>query len=181
MARIAYHGTRVAHLHPADAVLNLPEGMHSHGPARLAAIESARSSFADAFERINAATGTGVGHRQVQELAAGAAADIDVFYDALAPAPCTDATPLIVSVDGKGVVIKPETLREDTAKAAAAKGGNAMRTTRAARRTFYRPSAKRRESAAQPKVGHGENSHTAKTLCARPLEQLVPVRCPDQQ
>ena len=42
VARIAYRGTGVADLHPADAVLNLPDGMHSHGLARLAAIESAR-------------------------------------------------------------------------------------------------------------------------------------------
>jgi hypothetical protein len=109
-------------------VLNLPDGMHSHGLARLAAIESARGSFADACERINAVTGSGIGHRQVQELAVSAAADIDAFYDTLVPAPCTDATPLILSVDGKGVAIRPEALREDTAKAAAAKGGNAMKT-----------------------------------------------------
>lgn len=128
VVRIAYRGTRVADLHPADAVLNLPDGMHSHGLARLAAIESSRGSFADACERINAVTGSGVGHRQVQELAVSAAADIDAFYDALVPAPCTDTTPLILSVDGKGVVIRPEALREDTARAAAAKGGNAMKT-----------------------------------------------------
>ncbi|MFD0502106.1 ISKra4 family transposase [Streptomyces chiangmaiensis] len=128
VVRIAYRGTGVADLHPADAVLNLPDGMHSHGLARLAAIESARGSFADACERINAHTGSGIGHRQVQELAIGAAVDIDAFYDALVPAPCTDTTPLILSVDGKGVVIRPEALREDTAKAAAAKSGNAMKT-----------------------------------------------------
>ncbi|WP_435835085.1 ISKra4 family transposase [Streptomyces antibioticus] len=128
VTRIAYRGTGVADLHPADAVLNLPDGMHSHGLAKLAAIESSRGSFADACERINAHTGSGVGHRQVQELAVGAAVDIDAFYDALVPAPCTDTTPLILSVDGKGVVIRPEALREDTAKAAAAKGGNAMKT-----------------------------------------------------
>ncbi|WP_435851555.1 ISKra4 family transposase [Streptomyces mirabilis] len=128
VVRIAYRGTGVADLHPADAVLNLPDAMHSHGLARLAAIESARGSFADACERINAVTGSGIGHRQVQELAVSAAADIDAFYDALVPAPCTDTTPLILSVDGKGVVIRPEALREDTAKAAAAKGGNVMKT-----------------------------------------------------
>ena len=82
VARIAYRGTGVADLHPADAVLNLPDGMHSHGLARLAAFESARGSFADACERINAVTGSGIGHRQVQELAVGAAADIDALYDA---------------------------------------------------------------------------------------------------
>ncbi|MET8538718.1 hypothetical protein ABZV67_45500 [Streptomyces sp. NPDC005065] len=57
-----------------------------------------------------------------------AAADIDAFYQALVPEPCTDATLLVLSTDGKGVVIRPEALREATAKAAAAKSGNKMAT-----------------------------------------------------
>jgi hypothetical protein len=126
VTRIAYRGTGVADLHVADAVLNMPASMHSHGIAKLAAIEAARGSFAEATGRVNALTGAGVGHRQVAELAIGAAADIDSFYDALVPAPCTDATVLVLSVDGKGVVIRPEALREATAKAAAAKGGNKL-------------------------------------------------------
>lgn len=132
VGRMAYRGYGVADLHVADARLNLPEDMHSHGLAKLAAIESTRGSFADACERINAFTGAGIGHRQVQELAIGAAADIDSFYDALVPAPATDATVLVISTDGKGVVIRPDSLRDATAKAAAAKGGNAMRTRLAA-------------------------------------------------
>ncbi|UXY24297.1 ISKra4 family transposase [Streptomyces cynarae] len=132
VTRIAYRGSSVADLHPADAVLNLPAGMHSHVLAKLAAIEASRGSFAEACERINAVTGAGIGHRQVQELAVAAAADIDDFYDALMPAPCTDVTTLVISVDGKGVVIRPEALREATAKAAVAKGGNKMKSRLAA-------------------------------------------------
>ena len=124
--RIAYRGTGVADLHPADAVLNMPGGMYSHGVAKLAAIEAARGSFAEAAQRVNALTGAGVGYRQVLELAVGAASDIDAFYDALVPVPCTDTTLQVLSVDGKGVVIRPEALREATAKAAAAEGGNKL-------------------------------------------------------
>jgi hypothetical protein len=125
--RIAYWGTGVvADLHVADAVLNMPAGMHSHGVAKLAATEAARGSFAEASERVNALTGAGVGHRQVQELAIAAAGDIDAFYDALVPAPCTNTTLLVIQADGKGVVIRPKALREATAKAAAAKGGNKL-------------------------------------------------------
>jgi hypothetical protein len=101
VGRMAYRGAGVGDLHVAHAALNLPEGMASHGLAKLAAIEAARGSFADACERINAVTAAGVGHRQVQELAIGAAADIDSFYDRLVPAPATDATVLVMSVDGK--------------------------------------------------------------------------------
>ncbi|MDX3640901.1 hypothetical protein [Streptomyces sp. MB09-02B] len=34
VTRIAYRGTGVEDLHPADAALNLPSGMHAHGLAR---------------------------------------------------------------------------------------------------------------------------------------------------
>jgi hypothetical protein len=67
-----------------------------------------------------------VGYRQVLELAIDAAGDIDAFYDALVPAPCTTQTLQVLSVDGKGVVMRPEALRAATAKAAAAKGGNKL-------------------------------------------------------
>jgi hypothetical protein len=132
VGRMAYRGNGVADLHVADARLNLPVGMHSHGLAKLAAIEATRGSFADACERINAVTGAGVGHRQVQELAIDAAGDVEAFYDHLVPDPATDDTVLIMSVDGKGVVIRPGSLRDATAKAAAAKGGNTMHTRLAA-------------------------------------------------
>jgi hypothetical protein len=124
--RIAYRGTAVADLHVADAVLNMPAGLHSHGIAKLAALEAARGSFAEAADRINTLTGAGVGYRQVQELAVAAAGDIDAFYQALVPEPCTNTTLLVLSADGKGVVIRPQALRESTAKAAAAKGGNKL-------------------------------------------------------
>jgi hypothetical protein len=106
VTRIACLGTGVEDLHPADAALNPPSGMHAHGLARPAAIEATRGTFAEARERVDAVTGAGVGHRQIQELVLAAAAGIDAFYDALAPAPCTDTTPLILSADGLGVVMR---------------------------------------------------------------------------
>ncbi|MGX1678618.1 hypothetical protein ACWIFK_10755 [Streptomyces althioticus] len=106
VTRIACRGTGVEDLHPADAALNPPSGMHAHGLARPAAIEATRGSFAEARERVDAVTGAGAGHRQIQELVLAAAADIDAFYDAFAPAPCTDTTPLILSADGLGVVMR---------------------------------------------------------------------------
>jgi hypothetical protein len=43
--RLAYRAAGASNLHPADAQLNLPEGRHSHGLRRLAAIESVRGSL----------------------------------------------------------------------------------------------------------------------------------------
>lgn len=122
VVRIAYRGTGVGDLHPADAVLNLPDGMHSHGLARRAAIESARGSFADACERINAVTGSGIGNRPGPGTRRRRRSGHRRVLRRPRAYPCTDTTPLVLSVDGKGVVIRPEALREDTAKAAAAKG-----------------------------------------------------------
>jgi hypothetical protein len=57
-----------------------------------------------------------------------AAADIDAFYQAVAPQPATDETLLVCSVDGKGVVMRPEALRDETRKAAAIRGAGTYRT-----------------------------------------------------
>jgi hypothetical protein len=130
VTRIAYR-TRakgVSDLHPADAALNLPVEMHSHGLRRMAAEQAVRGSFDTARDQVNQVTGAGIGKRQVEELTVRAATDVEAFYAAKVPVPATDATLLVLSADAKGVVMRPEGLREDTARAAAAKGANRFAT-----------------------------------------------------
>jgi cellobiose transport system substrate-binding protein len=78
--RIAYRAKGASNLYPADAELDLPIGRHSHTPKKLAAIEAARGSFADAQAAIERATGTWTGRRQAIELVQRTAADIDALY-----------------------------------------------------------------------------------------------------
>jgi hypothetical protein len=118
VTRIAYRARGQSNLHPADAALNLPVEKHSHGLRKLAAIEAVRGSFADTATAVERATGVRLGRRQVEQLAARAAADVDRFYTAYAPDPAPDDV-LALSFDGKGVVMRPDGLREATAKAAA--------------------------------------------------------------
>jgi len=118
--RLAYRHRGSANLHPADAGLNLPEERHSHGLRRLAAIESTRGSYDDATEAIERATGVVVAKRQVEELTAASAADVDDFYATSAPEPGDSADVLVLSVDGKGIVMRPDSLRPATERAAAA-------------------------------------------------------------
>jgi hypothetical protein len=47
-----------------------------------------------------------------------AAVDVDGFYQTVIPVPCSREMPLVVQVDGKGVVMRPEALREATRRAA---------------------------------------------------------------
>jgi hypothetical protein len=128
VTRIAYRALGAANLHPLDAHLNLPVERASHGLRRLSALEAVRGSFDDARAAIARVSGARVGKRQIEQLTVRAAVDIERFYRAADPLPCTSDTPLIISVDGKGIVMRPEALRQDTAKAAEAKGGNKMRT-----------------------------------------------------
>ncbi len=117
--RIAYRRRGQANLHPADAVLNLPTEKHSHGLRHLAAIESSRGSFDGAVQAIERATGQQLGKRQVEDLAARAAVDFDTFYAHRDPPAGAAGDLLVLSCDGKGVVMRPGALRPATAKAAA--------------------------------------------------------------
>jgi hypothetical protein len=119
VTRIAYRRRGNANLHPADAVLNLPEEKHSHGLRQLAAIEASRGSFEGAMQAIERSTGQQLGKRQVEDLAGRAAVDFDTFY-AQRQAPSGQVGDvLVLSCDGKGVVMRPDGLRPATAKAAA--------------------------------------------------------------
>lgn len=129
--RIAYRAKGAGNLAPADAVLNLPAGLHSHGLRRLAALEAATGSFEQAAVGIERATGVRVGKRQLEALAAAAAVDIDGFYTSRQRTRCPDGDVLVLTADAKGIVMRPQALREATArKAAAARRKLATRLSR---------------------------------------------------
>jgi hypothetical protein len=117
--RLAYRALGARNLYPADAVLNLPGTEHSHGLRRLAAIEAARGSFGAAAAAIERATGVDVAKRQVEAMTVAAAGDVAGFWAARRPGPCPDEVVLVLTFDGKGIVMRPGSLREATAKAAA--------------------------------------------------------------
>jgi len=87
--------------------LNLPAERHSHGLRALAAIEATRGSYEEAQAAITRSTGVDLGKRQVQDLARRAAIDVEVFYDNKRREPGTGADVLVISADGKGIVMRP--------------------------------------------------------------------------
>lgn len=120
VSRIAYRAPGAPNLHPLDAALNLPEEKHSHGLRKLTAIEAVRGSHEDAAAAITRATGMKIGKRQAEELVLRAARDVDGFCEDRRPAPAPDEHALVLTFDGKGIVMRPDALRPATAKAAAA-------------------------------------------------------------
>ena len=117
--RLAYRHRGEANLYPADAALNLPTEVHSHGLRELAAVESARGSFDDARSALRRATGVEIGKRQVEQLAGRAAVDFEAYYQQPTRTPADDGDVLALSADGKGIVMRSDALRPATAKAAA--------------------------------------------------------------
>jgi hypothetical protein len=129
--RMAYRAPRVANLYPADAGLNLPVEKHSHGVRRLAAVEAARGSYQDAHDALVRSCGVSVGKRQLETLTQDSAVDVDAFYAQRRPGPRPESELLVLSADAKGIVMRPEALREGTKRNAALKaaaGGSKLAT-----------------------------------------------------
>lgn len=116
--RTAYQAPGCEDLHPMDATLNLPRERFSHGIRRMVAKEAARASFDEVVEMVRDYTGCVIAKRQVEELAVRAAQDFDAFYEQreAAPEPAQDL--MVISTDGKGIVMRHEDLREATRLAA---------------------------------------------------------------
>ena len=80
--------------------------------------EAVRGSYDTAKTVLDRRCGRVAGKRQLVQ---AAAADVDAFYAQRVPVPCTSEVLLVISADGKGIVMRPEGLRPATRRAAAAK------------------------------------------------------------
>jgi len=105
-------------LRPLDAELNMPAGKHSFGVRRRAAELVASVPYDTAVDQLNRTTGANVAKRQVEGMVVQAANDFDAFYAHQELVTTTSTDLLVVSFDGKGVVMRPEGLRDATRTAA---------------------------------------------------------------
>ncbi len=119
--RAGYGKKESESLHPLDAQLNLPDERYSLELRRRVAEEAAKSSFDETREGIGKTTGGHIPKRQIEELVKRAARDFDAFYEmrnAVTDEDHATGSVLVTSVDGKGVVMRTQDLREQTRKAA---------------------------------------------------------------
>jgi hypothetical protein len=124
VGRTGYGTEGTESLHPLDAALNLPEELYSLGVRRRVAEEAAKTSFDEVEQTIARHTGANVPKRQLRELVERAAQDFDLFYQTrreCAEADKANGSIVVMSVDGKGVVMRHEDLRGATQKAALSK------------------------------------------------------------
>ena len=129
--RLGYGAPGVGSLHPLDADLKLPKEEYSLGVRRMAAQEATKASFDLTAAVLADRTGKTIGKRQLEQLVQRAAVDYDAFYAQQTPAANTvdmadrasradtpSGSILVITVDGKGIVMTPQDLREPTRKAA---------------------------------------------------------------
>ena len=119
--RLGYARAGHDSLHPLDAALNLPVERYSLEVRRRVAEAAASRSFDEALWDLSRHTGAEVPKRQAEQLAVRAAEDFDAFYEARRAAagePAPDESVVVLTFDGKGVVLHREDLREATRKAA---------------------------------------------------------------
>ena len=115
--RLGYGAEGATSLHPLDGELNLPQELYSHELRRRAAEEVAKGSYDEAVATLARSSGSAVPKRQVEELVVRAAQDFDAFYEQQSAQADAKGSLLVMSFDGKGVVMRREDLRPATRKA----------------------------------------------------------------
>jgi hypothetical protein len=118
--RVGYEAKGHSIVYPLDANLNLPKEVYSLGVRKRIAMESVKVSYDEALCSLSTTTGAQVPKRQAEELVVRAATDFEQFYqrDSSAEDPPKEVSILVLSTDGKGVVMREQDLRPQTRKAA---------------------------------------------------------------
>ncbi len=120
VSRRGYGARGLNSVFPLDAELNLPPDKYSHGLQEVLIEEVVRGSFDEAVEDLVRSGGGRMGKRQTEEVAVQLGQDFDAFYAqplAASQAAVDEQTILVISADGKGIVMHPNGLREATRRA----------------------------------------------------------------
>jgi len=120
VTRRGYGGRSLDSVFPLDAELNLPPDKYSHGLREVLVEEVVGGSFDEAVDHLARAGGGQIAKRQAEAVSVHLSQDFDAFYaQPFAPLQTTGdkGKLLVISADGKGIVMHPNSLREATRKA----------------------------------------------------------------
>jgi catechol 2,3-dioxygenase-like lactoylglutathione lyase family enzyme len=164
VARTGYGAAGTPSLHPLDGALNLPPEKYSLEVRRRVAMEAAKSSFDEGVKTLEVYTGAHVPKRQFEELVIRAAQDFEAFYQerqARARAGPQTGSILVLTVDGKGVAMRPEDLREATQRAAAARAKTFTARLGKGRRLHAKPGSSLNPLPGISRVSHKYIDHSS--------------------
>jgi len=119
--RVGYYIPGIKSLYPMDGNLNLPRDIYSYGIRKMVALEAAKNSFSEVKDTLARNTSVTISKRQIEKLVKKSAQDFDGYYKKNIPDGLTisaNTSPiLVVTTDGKGIVVRKEDLREQTKQA----------------------------------------------------------------
>lgn len=119
--RIGYGKRKITSLQPLDGELNLPPEKYSHGLSQRVAQAVAFNGFEQTVEIIKKTTAAKVPKRQIEQLARKSACDFEQFYQQQQTkinGSQKTGELMVITADGKGVVMRQEDLRPQTKKRA---------------------------------------------------------------
>lgn len=117
--RNRYNQRRQASQFPLDGELNLAADQYSDGVRKRVAKEAIRGSYDEAVETIRDTTGCSIAKRQSQNVVKDIAQDFEDYYQQNELSKREETQDILVlTCDGKGIVMRPDGLRECTRKAA---------------------------------------------------------------
>lgn len=120
MDRVGYSRRGHHSLFPLDAQLNLPNSSFSYGLQQMVTRESIKGSFEESLLTIERLTGVKIGKRQALEIVKQCASDFDAFYQeqslSVLPEEVNKVPIMVLTTDGKGIVMRTDGLREETKK-----------------------------------------------------------------
>ena len=122
--RVGYSQRNISSLFPLDAMLNLPLSNISYVLQKNLILEVIKSSFVESVSSIERWTGVKITTKQAKKVIIEAAEDFDKFYEYKKDFENKHANEhplMILTCDGKGIVMRYEDLREETQKRAAKK------------------------------------------------------------
>jgi len=113
--RIGYRGPELSFVFPLDAQLNLPPNKYSHGLQDEVAHQVAVESFDETLESLERQGGGTLPKRQMQGVCAELVQDFEEFYEQpKEPSLVEQGQILVITIDGKGVSMHNQDLRDAT-------------------------------------------------------------------
>ena len=158
LRRIGYSLPEHEYVFPMDAVLNLPKSSYSYELQRFVARRASMSSFDEVLELTEEVSGVKIGKRQAIEIVEGCIRDFDAFYEMRKARKREKSPVLVLTTDGKGIVMRDDGLRAVT-KAKAEKSTTKMRTRLA-----------RGEKANRKRIAQVASIYTIERFCRTPEE-----------
>ena len=114
LKRKAYSAPGVRSLYPLDKVLNLPTNKYSYSLQEHVCSEAGLRSFDEVLREMETVVAGHVPKRQAEQVVTNACQDFDCYYaQSKLKSPAETGCILVISLDGKGIVMRPEDLSSE--------------------------------------------------------------------